>query len=96
MFGMNRFSTLFLALLIASPALYSGFVTEQLDPNTALVRLLIAIPVAALMRSAFLAVTKGYGSSDSRATEPLHADGVIGEPVGRRASDAPEPPALTG
>jgi hypothetical protein len=36
---MARFSTLFLALLIASPALYATFVTYQLDLQTGLLRL---------------------------------------------------------
>jgi hypothetical protein len=41
---MARFSTLFLAAAIASPALLAGFVTQQLDVETALVRLLIDDP----------------------------------------------------
>src|SRR4051812_43867285 len=99
---MARFSTLFLALLIASPALYAGFVTHQLDPQTALLRLLIAVPVAAIMLGVFRMITRGYGGKpdeprkrpdanagtpESTADEPLRAEAVAGEPFQQRRSE---------
>ncbi len=97
---MARFPTLFLALLIASPALYSTFVTHELDLETGLLRLLIAVPVAAVMLALFRMVTRNYGQADDRKQEaepepgadeePLRAEAVAGEPFPqRRAEDAP-------
>jgi hypothetical protein len=90
---MARFSTLFLALLIASPALYAGFVTHQLDAQTALLRLLIAVPVAAIMLGLFRMITRNYGRTEQdekkkpvsdgagpTADEPLKADAVPASP----------------
>ncbi|MER7005860.1 hypothetical protein ABT297_22865 [Dactylosporangium sp. NPDC000555] len=104
---MARFSTLFLALVIASPALYAGFVTHRLDAQTALLRLLIAVPVAAVMLSLFRMITLGYGRSDDEPDkdtaasnggpaqaggDPLRAEAVAGEPFPqRRAEDRPPP-----
>ncbi|MFC5001413.1 hypothetical protein ACFPIJ_26715 [Dactylosporangium cerinum] len=95
---MARFPTLFLALLIASPALYATFVTHQLDLQTGLLRLLIAVPVAAVMLALFRLVTRDYGKDDERKKEPSESDGdeeplraeaVAGEPFPqRRAEDA--------
>jgi hypothetical protein len=97
---MARFPTLFLALLIASPALYAAFVTHQLDVQTGLLRLLIAVPVAAIMLGVFRLVTRGYGQPEEEQPEPepepgadeepLRAEAVAGEPFPqRRAEDAP-------
>jgi hypothetical protein len=97
---MARFSTLFLALLIASPALYATFVTHSLDLQTGLLRLLIAVPVAAVMLALFRLVTRDYGRAEEQQTEPasepgaddepLRAEAVAGEPFPqRRAEDAP-------
>lgn len=97
---MARFSTLFLALLISSPALYATFVTHHLDLQTGLLRLLIAVPVAAVMLAVFRLVTRDYGKADDRRKpaeggadadeEPLRAEAVAGEPFPqRRAEDAP-------
>src|SRR3954447_9841724 len=101
---MARFPTLFLALLIASPALYAGFVTHQLDQKTALLRLLIAVPVAAVMLGVFRMITRGYGrkpddprkrpdattgETEPTTGEPLRAEAVAGEPFQqRRAEDS--------
>ncbi|MER7280207.1 hypothetical protein ABT369_37795 [Dactylosporangium sp. NPDC000244] len=99
---MARYSTLLLALLIASPALYAGFVTHQLDMKTALLRLLIAVPVAAIMLAVFRMITRGYGQEPEPPTrpdattgeatapgtgEPLRAEAVAGEPFPQRRSE---------
>ena len=95
---MARFSTLFLALLIASPALYATFVTHQLDLETGLLRLLIAVPVAAVMLAVFRLVTRDYGKPGEQQKEPepdageetLRAEAVAGDPFPqRRSEDAP-------
>ena len=91
---MARFSTLFLALVIASPALYAGFVTHQLDQKTALLRLLIAVPVAAIMLAVLRAITRDYGRDKDKPPEAapaIRAEAVTGEPMPqRRAADLPE------
>ncbi|HEU5474233.1 MAG TPA: hypothetical protein VFV67_26600 [Actinophytocola sp.] len=46
---MFRFSTIALAAIMASPALWQAFVTESLDPTDALIRFLIAVPIAAVL-----------------------------------------------
>jgi hypothetical protein len=105
---MARYPTLFLALLIASPALYAGFVTHQLDPMTAMIRLLIAVPVAAIMLAAFRAITSDYGkksderpkppaqpdatTADQGGDQPLRAEAVAGEPFAQRRNDETAPP----
>jgi hypothetical protein len=96
---MARFSTLFLAVALASPALYSAFVKHTLDPMTALLRLLIAVPVAAIMLAVVRTVTHDYGRERKPAAEPttappIRAEAVTGEPVGqqRRSTDVEPTP----
>jgi len=97
--GLARFSTLFVALLIASPALYSAFVTHDLDPTTALLRYLIAVPVAALMLAIVRMVTQGFGQDEEpdpkdRKETAVRAEAIVGETLGRRSTDGPtdQPP----
>ncbi|WP_433051005.1 hypothetical protein [Dactylosporangium sp. CS-033363] len=101
---MARFSTLFLALLIASPALYAGFVTHALSMQTALLRLLIAVPVAAVMLALFRMITGGYGrraeekraepkpgDQEQEGDQPLRAEATAGEPFPQRRSEDSTP-----
>jgi hypothetical protein len=90
MLGMARLSTLFLALAIASPAVYAAFVKHTLDPMTAMMRLLIAVPVAAVMLAVVRAVTKDYRREKKGRGAAVRAEAVMGEPVGpqRRSTDA--------
>jgi succinate dehydrogenase/fumarate reductase cytochrome b subunit len=90
--GLARFSTLFLALLIASPALYSAFVTKELDPTTALLRYLIAVPVAAIMLAAVRAVTRDFGQNQEHDAKDkkdatVRVEAIAGEPMARRSTD---------
>jgi hypothetical protein len=57
---MAKWSTLLLAALLDSPALYRAFVTHELDYTTALIRYLIAVVVAALMLALLSGLTNGY------------------------------------
>ena len=82
-----RFSTLFLAVALASPALYSAFVTHELETRSALIRLLIAIPVAAIMLAVVRSVADGYTKLNG-AKKPVRAEAVAGEALNRRANDA--------
>lgn len=87
---MARFSTLVIALLIASPALYSALVTHELDLTSALLRYLIAVPVAALMMWIVRAVTQDYGQEDQKEKDPtVRAEAITGEPLARRSTDQP-------
>jgi len=84
--GLARFSTLFLAAVLASPALYAGFWSHTLDTQTALLRYLIAVPVAAVMLAVVRAVTRGYGQRTEQPT--VRAEAITGEPMpGRRTDD---------
>ena len=83
--GLARFPTLFLAALLASPALYAGFWTHTLDAQTALLRLLVAVPVAAVMLAIVRAVTRDYRKEKRPPPEPaIQAEVVTGEPLDRR------------
>lgn len=64
--GLIRPSALLLAVLMASPALYRAFVTEQLSYESALGRFLLAVPAAALMLAALRFITNGYGNPKPR------------------------------
>jgi hypothetical protein len=57
---MTKWSTLLLAALLDSPALYHAFVLHDLDYTTALVRYLIAVVVAALMLAMINGLANGY------------------------------------
>jgi len=61
-----RPSVLGLALLLSTPALWAAFASGSMGVTTALIRFLIAVPVAALMLSLLRMVTEGYASSAAR------------------------------
>lgn len=69
---MFRYSTLALALLISTPALWQAFVVGDLDPTTALIRFLIAVPVAAVLLAVPRAVYSHYARN--RAVAPVHVE----------------------
>ena len=53
-------AALALGALVVSPAFYQAFVTEEMDPATALIRFLIAVPVCGLMLSCLNVLTGAY------------------------------------
>ena len=57
---MLRPAALLLAAVLAGPALWRAFVTGELATDTAVVRFLIAIPVAAAMLGVFRMVSDAY------------------------------------
>jgi hypothetical protein len=57
---MLRPSVLGLAILLSTPALWSAFAAGSLGITVALIRFLIAVPVAALMLTLLRMVTAGY------------------------------------
>ncbi|GAA1794857.1 hypothetical protein HC028_17995 [Planosporangium flavigriseum] len=57
---MAKLSTLLLAALLDSPALYHAFVVGDMDHTTALVRYLIAVVVAAIMLALLRGLMNGY------------------------------------
>lgn len=84
------FPTLLLATVLAGPAIWHAVVTQDLDPLTALIRYLIAIPVAALMLAFVRALTNGYERKNS---SPLRVKAVTGSPLlpSRPSGQAPSP-----
>ncbi|WP_035303191.1 hypothetical protein [Actinokineospora inagensis] len=71
---MFRFSTLAVALLMASPSLYSAFVTGKVEPTDALIRFLIAVPIAAILlsipRAAYLRYRRPVRTLDDTELTP--------------------------
>ncbi|MEO7261576.1 MAG: hypothetical protein ABI047_10035 [Jatrophihabitantaceae bacterium] len=57
---MLRPSALGLAVLLSTPALWAAFAAGSMGITTALIRFLIAVPVAALMLALLRMVTAGY------------------------------------
>jgi hypothetical protein len=64
---MIRWSVLLFALLISAPALYR-YVLDEIDLTEALVRFLIAVPIAAVLMAGLRFVTAGYGRTDEPGT----------------------------
>lgn len=63
---MLRPSVLGLALVLSTPALWAAFASGSMGVTTALIRFLIAVPVAALMLSLLRTVTEGYTRAAAR------------------------------
>ncbi|HEV2885865.1 MAG TPA: hypothetical protein VGX49_03050 [Jatrophihabitans sp.] len=57
---MLRPSVLGLAVLLSTPALWAAFATGSMGITTALIRFLVAVPVAALMVTLLGKVTASY------------------------------------
>jgi hypothetical protein len=88
---LGRFPTLLLAAVLAGPALWHAAVTGDLDPKTALLRYLIAVPIAGVMLAFLRALVRAYqgdqgllGSPDGQPGPPLRVAAVAGEPMPQR------------
>jgi len=62
-----RPSVLLFALLMSAPALYR-YVTDEIDISQALIRFLIAVPIAAVLLAGLRFVTDGYGRTEEPGT----------------------------
>jgi hypothetical protein len=80
--GFARMSTLLLAVVLDSPALWHAFVVHDLDYATALTRYLIAVVVAGLMLSLMRWLASEYRRSND---SPKPEAGPVGR--GQRAGD---------
>ncbi|MFL6160979.1 MAG: hypothetical protein ACJ74U_02005 [Jatrophihabitantaceae bacterium] len=67
---MFKPSVLGLAVLLSSTALWSAFINGSLSVTTALIRFLIAVPVAAIMVHAFNLVLRVNASRARRPPQP--------------------------
>ncbi|MCW2539217.1 MAG: hypothetical protein JWN95_942 [Frankiales bacterium] len=63
---MFRASVLLIAVLMSSPAFFSAFVAGTMSPVTALIRFLIAVPVAASMMMVYRSITASYHKAARR------------------------------
>lgn len=86
--GLIRPSALWFAAILSLPAFFQSLVLQTLDVTDALIRFLVAVPVAALLLAGFRFVTLGYGQPDpvpATVTEaPL--EGTISDATPRIAS----------
>ncbi|HEV7962147.1 MAG TPA: hypothetical protein VGP57_06370 [Actinoplanes sp.] len=64
---MIRPTVLLFALLMSAPAVYR-FVLDEIDITEALLRFLIAVPIAAILLAVVRFVTAGYGKRAEPAT----------------------------
>jgi hypothetical protein len=83
---MLRPSVLGLAVLLSGPALWAAFTSESMGVTTALIRFLIAVPVAALMLALLRSVTASYHRAvlERNAEQVTEAAGLrAGQPVER-------------
>lgn len=72
-------ATLLLAAAVTSPALYQAFVTNEMDPTTAMFRYLIAVPVCGIMVSMLSGLTNSYHQRQLEAREKARAAAQIVE-----------------
>lgn len=78
--GPIRPAVVVIAAAMTSPALYHGLVTGDLDLTSALIRFVIAVPVAAVMVAGLRIVTAGYGKT---ANDPAPGTPSDAEPPRR-------------
>jgi hypothetical protein len=84
---MFRYSTLVLAVVMSVPALWQAFVTGSLDPTSALIRFLIAVPLAGIMLMLPRSIIQYYRRQRLQQQSPVHAEAS--------RTDRPENPAAT-
>jgi hypothetical protein len=78
-------SVLMLALLISSPALYHALVAQDLDVFTALLRLLVAVPLCGIGLGVVRGLAQSYRQAAERAAAQEKRDEVT-ESSGRSSS----------
>ncbi|MDQ1652551.1 MAG: hypothetical protein QOI35_1751 [Cryptosporangiaceae bacterium] len=88
-------STLLLAALVDSPAIYSSAM-GTMDPSTALFRYLIAIPVCGLMLAFLRSITKSYQDERQRVEDEAAAQERAEREQAEAAEDAAGADAYEG
>jgi hypothetical protein len=83
---MLRPSVLGLAILLSTPALWSAFAAGSMGITAALIRFLIAVPVAALMLTLLRMVTAGY-SRQALRRQVVAAVAASAEATQQQAAD---------
>lgn len=78
---MFRPSVLVLALVLSSTAFWSVLVSGSMSLTTALIRFLIAVPVAALMMLLFRVVVAGYHKLPEAETPSIAGADPAREPA---------------
>jgi hypothetical protein len=78
---MFKPSVLGLALVLSSTAFWSAFVSGSMSLTTALIRFLIAVPVAALMMLLFRVVVAGYHKLPEAETPSTAGADPVSEPA---------------
>jgi hypothetical protein len=88
--GLIRPSALWFAVVLSLPAFFQSLILQTLDLTDALIRFLVAVPVAGLLLAGFRYVTSGYGQQkkDAAGTEPESplVEGTISTATPRTAS----------
>lgn len=74
---MAKLSTLLLAALLDSPALYHAFVVRDMDATTALIRYLIAVVAAALMLALLRGLANGYRRANDAEARELEREAML-------------------
>ena len=59
--GLIRPTALWFAALLSLPAFFQSLILQSVDLTEAMIRFLVAVPVAALLLGGFRYVTFGYG-----------------------------------
>lgn len=86
--GLIRPSALWFAVLLSLPAFFQSLILQSLDLTDALIRFLVAVPVAALLLAGFRYVTAGYGQQEKQndISESTPLEGTISDATPRLAS----------
>lgn len=94
---MIRPSVLWLAAAMAAPALWRAFVSQTLDVPSALLRFLIAVPIAAVLVAMFRFVVDNYRRQAEEDGEDVGDTEPTATPVGAdaAASDVSAPSAAS-
>jgi hypothetical protein len=87
--GLTQGSTLAVAAVIDSPAIYHAFIAHDMSADTAMIRYLICVPIAAALLMAWHVVVDPYrrkGAPLRASAERLDTDPDSGAP-NRRTTD---------
>lgn len=89
--GMFRWPVLMLALVLSTPSLWRAFAAGSMDPATALLRFLIAIPIATAMLLMLRLVTSSYNRPAAVQTRITPPSGAYSAASGSSNHTPPDP-----